>query len=70
MTTSRSWDEIQSRLDARRELTPRPALSFTGIPLEYWQEEVRLGCVASMERLRRIVAERGADYDKTITGLK
>lgn len=45
------------------------ALAFDGIAAEYWREEVRLGCSASLERLRKIVAERGADYDKTIAGL-
>lgn len=46
------------------------ALTFDGIPLEYWRTEVALGCAASLARLRTIVSERGADYDKTIVGLK
>ena len=66
MTTSRSWEDIQARLDARRVLT---AMTFTGIPLEYWRTEVALGCAASLARLRRIVEERGADYEKTLKGL-
>ena len=47
-----------------------PALTFTGIPLDYWREEVRLDCKVSLARLRRIVEERGADYDRTIETLK
>lgn len=45
-------------------------LTFTGIPLEYWREEVRLDCAVSLARLRRIVSERGCDFDKTIAGLR
>ena len=47
-----------------------PALTFSGIPLAYWREEVRLGCAVSLARLRSICAERGADYDRTLAGLK
>ena len=46
------------------------ALTFTGIPLEYWREEVRLECAVSLARLKRIVSELGADYDRTIAGLQ
>ena len=49
--------------------TTKPALTFTGIPLAYWREEVRLGCAASLSRLRAIAAERGADYEKTVEHL-
>ncbi len=45
-------------------------LTFSGIPLDYWREEVRLGCAVSLARLKRIVSERGAGYDRTIAGLK
>ena len=45
-------------------------LTFIGIPLDYWREEVRLDCAVSLARLRTICAERGADYDRTIAGLK
>ncbi len=62
---ARGWDEIRARLGAQR-----PALIFTGIPLDYWREEARLGCTASLGRLRRIVEQRGADYDKTIAALQ
>lgn len=47
-----------------------PALAFSGIPLDYWREEVRIGCAASLTRLRSICAERGADYDRTVAGLQ
>jgi hypothetical protein len=46
--------------------TEPEALTFTGIPLDYWREEVQLGCVASLDRLKVICQQRGADYDKTI----
>lgn len=49
---------------------PRPALAFTGIPLAYWREELALGCAASLARLRRICEARGADYERTVEGLK
>ena len=62
--TIRDWDVVQ-----RLGRTEPQALTFTGIPLDYWREEVALGCAVSLERLRKIVAERGADYDKTIAGL-
>lgn len=48
--------------------TEPQALTFTGIPLEYWREEVRLGSVA-LARLKTICAERGCDYEKTIQWL-
>ena len=51
------------------QLTPKPALTFTGIPLEYWRREVALGCAVSLARLRAIVDERGADYEQTLKGL-
>ncbi len=57
------------RLMARWPIAPA-ALIFTGIPLDYWREEVRLGCTASLARLRRMVEQRGADYDKTIATLQ
>jgi hypothetical protein len=62
---ARGWDEIRARLAV--QVQPA-ALTFTGIPLDYWREEVRLGGVA-LERLRKIVAERGADYEKTVEAL-
>ncbi len=49
---------------------PAAPLTFTGIPMGYWREEVRLGCAVSLARLAAICAERGADYDRTVTGLK
>lgn len=45
------------------------ALPLSGIPLEYWREEARLGSVA-LARLQRICAERGASYERTIEQLK
>ncbi len=45
-------------------------LTFEGIPLDYWREEVRLDCAVSLARLRTICDQRGADYDRTIAGLK
>jgi hypothetical protein len=50
--------------------TEPQALTFTGIPLDYWREEVALGCVVSLSRLARICQARGCDYDKTIAGLQ
>ena len=47
-----------------------PALTFTGIPLDYWREEVRIECAVSLARLKAICDQRGADYDRTIAGLK
>ena len=49
---------------------PAAPLVFSGIAREYWREEVRLmgegeGSAAVLERLRRIVGERGADYEMT-----
>ncbi len=65
---ARGWEEIRTRLAAQAQ-ADRPALTFTGIPLEYWREEVRLGCAVSLHRLQAICSERGADYDKTIAAL-
>jgi hypothetical protein len=64
---ARGWDEIRARLAVQTE---RPALAFAGIPLEYWREEVQLGCAVSLRRLARICVARGADYEKTIAGLR
>jgi len=46
------------------------ALTFTGIPLAYWQNEVSLGCLVALERLKTICRERGCDYDLTVAGLR
>lgn len=46
------------------------ALTFTGIPLDYWRDEAARGCTASLSRLRAICEQRGADYDKTVAGLR
>lgn len=58
------------RLMARWPIAPAAPLTFSGIPLAYWREEVRLGCAVALERLREICAKRGADYDRTVAGLK
>ncbi len=58
------------KLLARWPIVPAAPLTFSGIPLEYWREEVRLGCAVSLARLAAICANRGADYDRTIAGLK
>ena len=64
---SRSAGE-QRALD---ELRDKPPLTFSNAAvIEYWQHEILLGCAASLERLREICAERGADYDRTIAGLQ
>ena len=52
------------------ELRDKPPLTFSGIPLDYWQEEIKLGCAVSLARLRSICDQRGADYDRTVAGLK
>ncbi len=57
-------------LDDPDDVINQPPLTFSGVALEYWREEVRLGCAVSLTRLRHICAERGADYDRTIAGLK
>lgn len=64
---AREWDEIRARLAAQKE---PPPLTFSGIPLDYWREEVRLECAVSLARLRSICANRGADFDRTVAGLK
>jgi hypothetical protein len=46
------------------------ALPLSGAPLDYWREEVRQGCAVSLDRLRRICQQRGADYDKTVEALR
>lgn len=58
------------RLMARWPIAPAAPLTFTGIPLEYWREEVRLMCAVSLARLRRMCESRGASYDATIAGLR
>ncbi len=58
------------RLMARWPIAPAAPLTFSGIPLDYWREEVRLGCAVSLARLAKICAEHGADYDRTVAGLK
>ncbi len=50
--------------------TEPQAFVFDGIPLEYWREEARLGCAASLTRLRAICQQRGADYEKTLERLR
>lgn len=58
-------------LMARWPVAPAaPALTFDGIPLEYWRGEVALGCAVSLARLKAICQERGCDYEMTIRGLK
>ncbi len=59
------------KLMARWPIAPATPLTFTNAAvIEYWQNEILLGCAASLERLREICAERGADYDKTVAGLQ
>jgi hypothetical protein len=51
--------------------TEPQALTFTSsIALDYWRNEITLGCAASLLRLQTICQQAGADYDKTIAGLK
>jgi hypothetical protein len=67
---ARGWDEIRARLAVQVQPT-KPALAFTSdIAAEYWRQEVALDCQVSLGRLRAICQERGADFDKTIAGLK
>jgi hypothetical protein len=55
----------------RLKSSDKPPLTFSNAAvIEYWQEEVKLGCAASLARLREICASRGADYDRTIAGLR
>jgi len=59
------------RLMARWPIAPAAPITFSNsIVIDYWREEILRGCAASLERLREICAERGADYDRTIAGLK
>ena len=58
------------KLMARWPVAPAATVTFSGMPLDYWREEVRIECAVSLARLRSICAERGADYDRTIAGLK
>lgn len=67
--TSRSWDDIQTRLEARRTPVARPALHFTGEPLAYWRGEVAQGCAVAMARLRALCRERQASYELTVERL-
>lgn len=53
------WDQIA-----------RPLLFTNPLVLAYWRAEVALNCQASLGRLKAICAERGADYEKTIAGLR
>jgi hypothetical protein len=55
----KDWDE-----------TKRGLIFNNSLVYDYWREEVRLNCTASLARLRHICEERGADYDKTIAGLQ
>jgi DNA primase len=48
--------------------TPR-ALPLSGIPLDYWREELRLNSPA-LERLKRICQAAGYDYEATIERLR
>jgi Toprim domain-containing protein len=50
--------------------TEPQALTFMGIPLDYWREEVALGCAASLARLKAMCEVRECDYEKTIAHLK
>ncbi len=54
------------------DLVTHPAAPWDGMPLAraYWQEEVRLGCEPSLERLRAICAARGWGFSETVEGLK
>lgn len=63
------WRQLDDAGQALLAAQQRP-LVFSGAPLDYWREEVRLGCAASLKRLRAICAERGADYDATIEELR
>jgi hypothetical protein len=51
--------------------TEPQAMTFTSpIALDYWRDEVARGCAASLARLQAMCQQAGADYDKTIAGLK
>lgn len=63
-------DNDAGKLMARWPIAPAAPLTFSGIPLAYWREEVRMDCAVSLARLKRIVEERGASYDATIEGLR
>lgn len=55
---------------ARWPVDPEPqALTFTGIPLDYWRTEVALNCAVALRRLRGICEARGCDFEKTLKGL-
>lgn len=64
-------NDEQGRLMARWPIAPAAPITFSNaIVIEYWRDEIQRGCAASLERLREICAERGADYDRTVAELK
>lgn len=65
-----SHGHMMARWPVEPERPSKPALTFTGDPLAYWRTEVALHCAVSLARLRAIVAERGADYETTVAGLR
>lgn len=38
--------------------------------LAFWRAEVALSCASSLARMRGIVAERSADWERTMEGLR
>lgn len=59
------------KLMARWPMAPAAPLMFANAAvIAYWREEIQLGCAASLERLRSICAERGADVERTVEGLQ
>ena len=62
--------DCANRRGIRVSVTTFAPITFTGIPLDYWREEARLGCAVSLARLRRICQDRNADYEKTVAGLR
>lgn len=60
----------RGNLMARWPQAPAAPLTFTGIPLDYWREEVLIGCATSLARLKAICEARCASYELTVAGLK
>lgn len=57
------------RLMARWPVAPAAPLPLAGLAFDYWREEARLNSPA-LERLARICAARGCDYQATIERLR
>ena len=61
------------KLMARWPVAPAAPEAFpfdNPIVVAYWRDEIARDCAVALNRLRKICDQRGADYDRTVEGLR